>query len=590
MAWKLAASGVVLFLLSTVTYSAVISFLSRFEADGNFDSLLESEYCILVIAIRVIGLLCLLAGGAAFVFQKKLINWLPEGRQASGWTDIREVFHSSFNWREDKTYLIGLIVVMLCGIAIRLLLLQRPVGYDEAYTFIKFASRELRYIVTDYSGPNNHIFHSLLVWLSTQLFGNHLWVLRLPAFLAGILCIPVGYAAGKKLFHPLAGLGSAAGICLMPVLIDYSNNARGYTLICLFALMGLWLATELIAKNSPGVWSLFSLTSILGFYTIPTYLYPFAVINLWLILSFFLQKSPKAAKSKFLMQWMEWGIFTGLIVLLIYSPVLVFGTGLHSIVGNEFVQSLNWHDFQKTLFNRIPVVWADWWFQIPAWIKWSSVVGFAGSIPAVIFPVIPEKEQPFRLHLILPVIIAIGLMLLIQRVVPLARVWMFLLDFYLVTSAIGFAWLFLFLTERYHKPVLSHQAAAGLIILLTLSGLVLWAQDPKNSQVELGFDYSAARYLTGHLVQDDHIFAVAPASMRVAYYLKQMGIPLDRYYDRDRPEDVRSGYIVVIEKSKYGTPQSILEFLHLSSQLGDNPLELVFKEKRMELYRVSEEQ
>lgn len=167
---------------------------------------------------------------------------------------------------------------------------------------------------------------------------------------------------------------------------------------------------------------------------------------------------------------------------------------------------------------------------------------------------------------------------------------MFLLVFYLVTSAIGFAWLFLLVADRYHLPVLSHQAAAGLIILLTLSGLVLWAQDPKNSQPELGFDYSAARYLAGHLVQDDHIFAVAPASMRVAYYLKQMGIPLDRYYDRDRPADVRSGYIVVIEKSKYGTPQSIIDFLHLSTQLGDNPLELVFKEKRMELYRVSEDQ
>src|SRR5581483_5739298 len=44
---------------------------------------------------------------------------------------------------------------------LRIPLLSRPMGNDEAATFLYYASRPLSVIVTIYGSPNNHILHSI---------------------------------------------------------------------------------------------------------------------------------------------------------------------------------------------------------------------------------------------------------------------------------------------------------------------------------------------------------------------------------------------------------------------------------------------
>src|SRR5690349_13254008 len=78
----------------------------------------------------------------------------------------------------------------LIGLLLRLPDLNKYIAYDEAYTFIHFASRPFKHILADYSAPNNHIFHTLLMGVSYRLFGAAAWALRLPAFIAGALMIP----------------------------------------------------------------------------------------------------------------------------------------------------------------------------------------------------------------------------------------------------------------------------------------------------------------------------------------------------------------------------------------------------------------
>ena len=58
--------------------------------------------------------------------------------------------------------------------------------FDEAFTFLRFASQPLLEGLTTYAEPNNHLFHTLLVHISTSLFGDQPWAIRLPALLAGV--------------------------------------------------------------------------------------------------------------------------------------------------------------------------------------------------------------------------------------------------------------------------------------------------------------------------------------------------------------------------------------------------------------------
>ena len=64
--------------------------------------------------------------------------------------------------------------------------------YDESYTFQYHASQDVLNLVSDYTTPNNHIFHSLLVHCSYLLWGDSPAALRLPALLAHRLRGPAG--------------------------------------------------------------------------------------------------------------------------------------------------------------------------------------------------------------------------------------------------------------------------------------------------------------------------------------------------------------------------------------------------------------
>ena len=86
---------------------------------------------------------------------------------------------------------------MLTGAALRIPLLDQPMRCDELYTAWALVARGLPTVLFDYSSPNNHVLHTLLVYISTQAWGSAAQVIRLPAFLAGILCIPAAYLAGQ---------------------------------------------------------------------------------------------------------------------------------------------------------------------------------------------------------------------------------------------------------------------------------------------------------------------------------------------------------------------------------------------------------
>src|SRR3990172_724006 len=100
----------------------------------------------------------------------------------------------------------AVVAIVILGAAVRAAFINIPIRYDEAFTFIHFARFPVANFIGDYSFPNNHLLHSLLVRLSVVLFGPWEWAIRLPAFLAGVACLPMLYLLGRRLFDELTGL------------------------------------------------------------------------------------------------------------------------------------------------------------------------------------------------------------------------------------------------------------------------------------------------------------------------------------------------------------------------------------------------
>ena len=102
---------------------------------------------------------------------------------------------------EDRVHLCALLVILLLTIGLRLFFLFQPMRYDEANTFIQYASKPLYVRPSDYSLPNNHLFHTFLVHTAYLLLGNKPWVIRLPALIAGILLAPASYCGDSQILQ-----------------------------------------------------------------------------------------------------------------------------------------------------------------------------------------------------------------------------------------------------------------------------------------------------------------------------------------------------------------------------------------------------
>ena len=75
-----------------------------------------------------------------------------------------------------------LIAIVVIGALLRGYYLTQPMRYDESVTYLYFASQSWTTVVSSYTYPNNHVFHSLLVKAFATILGDDPWVLRsLPA-------------------------------------------------------------------------------------------------------------------------------------------------------------------------------------------------------------------------------------------------------------------------------------------------------------------------------------------------------------------------------------------------------------------------
>lgn len=141
------------------------------------------------------------------------------------------------------------IAVIAAGALLRLHFLRQSIRYDEAAVFLHFNSKSLADILTDYQ-PSNHLLHTLLVRLSTGFFDCGPAFLRLPALAAGILLIPAsGWAAWRWIRRRWAVVAVMLGVAGHPILVEYSCNARGYSLFALFVVLSSTALREALRRQ-----------------------------------------------------------------------------------------------------------------------------------------------------------------------------------------------------------------------------------------------------------------------------------------------------------------------------------------------------
>lgn len=488
------------------------------------------------------------------------------------------LYQAAIRIETDRRVFILLILLTLIAALNRVPYLWRPMGHDEAYTYIAFASRGLRIAITDYHLPNNHVFHTILVSLATWLFGDSPAVVRLPVFLAGVSLIPAMYILARPFYGKEAGLVCAAFLASAPVLIDYSTNARGYMLISLFTVLLLALGAYVVRNRNEIGWVLMVLIASLGIYTNPTMIFPIAALYTWLLLeALFDDTNPSYGRKIYIyMMFSIAGIMLATAVL--YAPVALY-SGLDSLMGNNFIAPLGWSEFVQSVPVRMRNTWAEWNRDLPGAFSWIGIAGL-GSWIAFSF-----KRGGRMALLFVASIIGIGSVLLILKVAPWPRVWLFLFPLVVMWITAGLLRFFQSLTHKMSADGQILQLVSGLLIgFALLAGAVRSYTYFTTKSFSPGEVEKAAIYLSGTVVSGDVVVVTSPDAAILDYYLRRQGI------DRSTLENNVSRHFrraLVLVNTGYGQDlEYVLKERSFSENVDQSAAELIFSANRIEIYAV----
>jgi hypothetical protein len=395
----------------------------------------------LVVRMRFLATALFLVGVLIFLARNKLLQYVSDIKSSirSFFQELGKHFCESIQ-KEDKIHLFSLLLIVLIAIAVRLFFLFRPILHDEAYTFVYYASKPLYIGLTHYSSTNNHLFNTFWTHIAYVFLGNKPWVLRLPALFAGVLIVPAAYLVIRIFYNKYAALMTSGIVASSAVLISYSTLSRGYTLLCLIFLLILALAKYLMQTRNQAAWLLFAVLSTLGFYTIPIMLYPFGIVVVWLSLAIMV-KDTNLNRDYLIRNLFISLVITVILTLTLYAPVFTV-SGLKALIANKWVASVSWQFFISKLFHQFSSAWLQWNDKIPSAAKFLLLIGFLMSL------IIHKRLSTCRIPIILSVVIWCLPVLIIQRVIPFTRVWLFLLPLYAGLACVGISYILLNISPK----------------------------------------------------------------------------------------------------------------------------------------------
>jgi 4-amino-4-deoxy-L-arabinose transferase-like glycosyltransferase len=144
-------------------------------------------------------------------------------------------------------------LVLLTGTALGLrLLVTRGLWLDEATTWYQASLPSLGVMLDDIRSTDVHPpLHHVVSWFSVRAFGDGELALRLPSVAAGVALVPALYATARELWDSRTGLIVASLATAAPILVWYSQEARMYSLLLLFAVLAAWAQARALRTGSP---------------------------------------------------------------------------------------------------------------------------------------------------------------------------------------------------------------------------------------------------------------------------------------------------------------------------------------------------
>lgn len=393
---------------------------------------------------------------------------------------------------------------MLLAAALRAIGLDGGLWYDEIRTLLDSVRRPLAQIVTVFPGNNQHTLYSVLAHISTGIFGDESWSLRLPALIFGVATVPVLYLFARE----FVGRTEALLACLLLAVsyhnVWFSQNARGYTAVAFFTLLCSWLLLRGLRRGKASDFVWYGLTSALGAYTHLTMVFVVVAHAMACVVLLGLPGFDKETR--------RWRLpaagfaLSAVFTLALYAPLLL--------------------DIQQFFLKQPSVTQA----ATPKWAVEELVRGLQRGATAIgalaggalilcgLWSYFRQSRFLFALF-VLPGVITVAAAMALWRIYP--RFLFFLAGFGLLIVVRGALEIGAWLTRRWRpdaapKPV----TALGVALVAVLTALSAAALVPDYRYPKQDFE-GAMRFALAHRAEGEPVVTAGPAIYVYREYYKQ---------------------------------------------------------------------
>ncbi|HTY57040.1 MAG TPA: glycosyltransferase family 39 protein [Candidatus Binataceae bacterium] len=190
-------------------------------------------------------------------------------------------------WAQIATPANAVALLTVAALVLRLLYLgSRDLWLDEAAS-AKFASYSWPHFAKAVTfWPVNMTFYFAVLHVWTSVMGDSEFMLRMPSVLAAAATVPLVYLLGTKLLDRRAGLVAAVLMTVNVASVDFSQEARSYTLVVMLAALSSLFFVQSLSKPSLGNCAAYVVATVCCIYS-----HMFGILLLpaqWLSLVFFL--------------------------------------------------------------------------------------------------------------------------------------------------------------------------------------------------------------------------------------------------------------------------------------------------------------
>ncbi len=142
------------------------------------------------------------------------------------------------------------VLLALLGLALvlRIVALGDGLWFDEIQTLVDYARLPAGQVVTTFDSQNNHLLYSLMASVTLTLFGESAATLRLPAVLFGVASLGALHLFGSVIASRRETLLAVTLMAVSYHHVWFSQNARGYTTLLFFTLLGTRAFLSLLSR------------------------------------------------------------------------------------------------------------------------------------------------------------------------------------------------------------------------------------------------------------------------------------------------------------------------------------------------------